>query len=293
MSADVPAVPTPPAVSSSPTVSSPTASSRTSLSSPTGGAGDVALVTGGTRGIGLGIVEALLREGWAVATCGRRPRDEVRPLLERLRADGARVHYVPADIAEDADREQLLAEVKAELGPMRLLVNNAGVAPRERRDLLEATRDSYDRVMSTNLAGPYFLTQAVARDLVARCEHVPDARAAIVFITSVSATLASPERGEYCLSKAGLAMAAQLWAVRLSGYGIPVYEVRPGVIRTDMTSGVVERYDRLIADGLIPQGRWGLPEDVGRVVAALARGDLAYSTGQVVMVDGGLSLGRL
>jgi len=253
----------------------------------------VALVTGGTRGIGFGAAKALAAAGFDVVLCGRRPASEIEPALKELRETGRPATYLVADIGSAEDRASLVARLNGEVGPVNVLVNNAGVAPERRRDLLEATEESFDRLISINLKGPYFLTQAIAREMVAAREADPAFRAAIVFVTSVSSTLASVERGEYCVSKAGLSMAAQLWAVRLAEPGIPVYEVRPGVIRTDMTSGVTEKYDRLIKEGLIPQQRWGTPEDVGRAVAALARGDLGYSTGQVIMVDGGMTLGRL
>lgn len=252
-----------------------------------------ALVTGGTRGIGYGVARCLVDSGFDVVLCGRRPPEQVLAALEALRATGRQAHYLRADIADGADRAALLDAVRETVGTLDLLVNNAGVAPLERRDILDATEESFDRLLSTNLKGPYFLTQAVARDMVAARQSGAPPRGRIVFITSISATVASVDRGEYCVSKAGLSMAAQLWAVRLAGDGIAVYEVRPGVIRTDMTSAVTAKYDRLIEQGLIPQRRWGTPDDVGRVVAALARGDLPYSTGQVVMVDGGLTLGRL
>jgi NAD(P)-dependent dehydrogenase (short-subunit alcohol dehydrogenase family) len=178
-----------------------------------------------------------------------------------------------------------------------LLVNNAGVAPTERKDILEATPESFDRVLRINLRGPYFLTQAAARFMRearardAAREHAP--AGCIVFISSMSATVASINRGEYCISKAGLSMASLLWATRLAGDGISVFEVRPGIIRTDMTAAVKEKYDRLIDEGLMLQKRWGTPQDVGRAVAMLARGDLPYSTGQVILVDGGLTVQRL
>ena len=179
----------------------------------------------------------------------------------------------------------------AHFGTLHALVNNAGRAPRVRADLLAATEESFDEVLRTNLYGPYFLTQAVARLFVEQ-PNAPGARA-IVFVTSVSAELASAQRGEYCVSKAGLSMTAKLFALRLAADRIPVYEVRPGVIATDMTARVKEIYDKRIAEGLIPEGRWGQPEDVGRAVAALVRGDIAYSTGSVFNVDGGLSIPRL
>ncbi|MBT8228254.1 MAG: 3-ketoacyl-ACP reductase [Dactylosporangium sp.] len=253
----------------------------------------VALVTGGTRGIGLGIARELAAGGFDVILCGRRPASEIEPVLAELSAGGQRASYLRADIGSAQDRAELLVGIRETVGAVNVLVNNAGVAPSQRRDLLEATEDSFDRLISINLKGPYFLTQAIVRDMVDARSADPTFPGTVVFVTSVSATLASPERGEYCVSKAGLSMAAQLWAARLAQIGIPVYEVRPGVIRTDMTSGVTTKYDRLIAEGLVPQHRWGEPEDVGRAVAALARGDFPYSTGQVVMVDGGLTLGRL
>ena len=183
--------------------------------------------------------------------------------------------------------------MRERLGRLHVLVNNAGMAPRVRADLLEAGEDSFERLMRVNLQGPYFLTQAVARWMLEQKRADAAWTGAVVFVTSTSATMASTNRGEYCVSKAGLAMASQLWAVRLAETGIPVYEVRPGIIRTDMTAPVTEKYDRLIGEGVVPQGRWGTPEDVGRVVAALARGDAPYSTGAVIAVDGGLTIPRL
>ncbi|MDI1319329.1 MAG: 3-ketoacyl-ACP reductase, partial [bacterium] len=174
-----------------------------------------------------------------------------------------------------------------------LLVNNAGVAPKVRADLLETSEESYDYVVNTNLRGVFFLTQAFARDMVAAKKADPKFAAYIVNITSISATVVSINRGEYCIAKAGLSMLSQLFATRLGPDGIPVYEVRPGVIKTDMTAGVTAKYDDLISKGLCVQPRWGLPQDVGMAVASLARGDLPFSTGQVIMVDGGLTIPRL
>jgi len=174
-----------------------------------------------------------------------------------------------------------------------VLVNNAGRAPRVRADLLDATPESFDEVVATNLAGPYFVTQGVAKSMIDLRRRDSSARPLIVFVTSVSAEMASPNRGDYCVSKAGLAMAAQLFALRLAGDGIPVFDVRPGIIDTDMTAPVREMYDRRIADGLVPAGRWGTPDDVGAVVRALVSGDVPYATGSVIHVDGGLHLARL
>jgi NAD(P)-dependent dehydrogenase (short-subunit alcohol dehydrogenase family) len=253
----------------------------------------VALVTGGTRGIGLGIARALAREGLDLALCGVREERHVAAVLEELRANGATAHYVRADVGERADRLRLVAEVRERLGRLHVLVNNAGVAPQVRADLLEAGEESFERLLRVNLQGPHFLTQAVARWMLDERQADAAWKGAVVFVTSTSATMASTNRGEYCVSKAGLAMASQLWAARLAEAGIAVYEVRPGIIRTDMTAAVAERYDRLIGEGLVPQGRWGTPEDVGRVVAALVRGDAPYSTGAVITVDGGLTIPRL
>ena len=255
--------------------------------------GRTALITGGTRGIGLGIARALARDGWNLALCGVRLEADVASVLQSLRDSGSSVHYVAADLASPRDRRHLLDEVHARFGTINALVNNAGRAPRVRADLLEATEDSFEALVRTNLQGSYFLTQAIARDQVARRAADPSFQASIVFITSVSAEMASTNRGDYCVSKAGLAMTVKLFAARLAEHGIPVYEVRPGIIATDMTASVQEMYDRRIAEGLVPDRRWGQPDDVGRVVAALVRGDLPYATGTVINVDGGLSVPRL
>jgi 3-oxoacyl-[acyl-carrier protein] reductase len=252
-----------------------------------------ALVTGGTRGIGLGIARLLAREGWTLALGGTRPAADIQPVLDELRAIGVDVHYLRGDLARRDDRARVLAEARAAVGVVNALVNNAGRAPRVRADLLDATEESFEELVGTNLQGPYFLTQAIARDQVGRRRTDASFEASIVFVTSVSAEMASPHRGEYCVSKAGLSMAARLFAARLAGEGIPVFEVRPGIIATDMTAGVHEQYDRRLAEGLVPQGRWGQPEDVGRAVAALLRGDVPYATGTIVHVDGGLSVPRL
>lgn len=252
-----------------------------------------ALITGGTRGIGLGIARALVREGWNLVLGGTRAEAQVTPVLEELRQAGVSVDYEAADLASAADRLRLVQTLHDKYGAINALINNAGRAPRVRADLLDAHEDSFDELMRTNLQGPYFLTQAIAREQLQRRNTDAAFTASIVFITSASAELASVNRGEYCVSKAGLSMAARLFALRLAAHGIPVYEVRPGIIETDMTAGVKELYDRRIADGLIPEGRWGRPDDVGRVVAALLRGDAPYATGSVINVDGGLSLPRL
>ncbi len=252
----------------------------------------VALVTGGTRGIGLAIAQSLAREGYDLALCGLRTESEVYETLAGLRSLSAQVCYFQSDIGDPGARKALVQGLRDGAGRLDLLVNNAGVAPRQRRDMLEATEESFEWVLRVNLQGPYFLTQAVANWMIEQKRSEARFGGCIINVTSVSATVASTNRGEYCISKAGLAMASSLWAVRLAEFGIPVYEVRPGVIATDMTAGVREKYDRLIAGGLLLQPRWGLPEDVGKAVAMLARGDASYSTGQVIMVDGGLTVLR-
>jgi 3-oxoacyl-[acyl-carrier protein] reductase len=265
----------------------------TKLASAGPGHRRTALVTGGTRGIGLGIAQALAKDGWDLTICGVRPAVEVVQAVDDLRTHGGRVSYVPADLARTIDRARLIDHVRSTTGTVHALVNNAGRAPRVRADLLEAAEESFEELMRANLQGPYFLTQAIARDQVERRRTDPAFVASIIFITSVSAEMASVNRGEYCVSKAGLSMTARLFAARLAEYRIPVYEVRPGIIATDMTAAVREGYDRRIADGLVPERRWGRADDVGRVVAALARGDFPYATGSIVHVDGGLSVPRL
>lgn len=254
----------------------------------------VALVTGGTRGIGMGCAMALARESWDLAVCGVRTEAEAAAGLETLSAAGVDVLYVQADIGADDAPSRLLGAVRERFGRLDLLVNNAGVAPKVRDDILDASPESFDHLIRTNLRGPYFLTQAAARWMIEQKKVEADSvGACIVFITSVSATVASVNRGEYCISKAGLSMASLLWSTRLADEGIPVYEVRPGIIKTDMTAGVTAKYDALIGQGLTLQKRWGTPDDVGKAVAMLARGDLPYSTGQVIMVDGGMTVQRL
>ncbi len=253
----------------------------------------VALVTGATRGIGFAIARRLAQDGFELAVCGTREPSQATAAVEELRTSGREVLYVRADVSQPADRQQLLQAVRAHFGRLHVLVNNAGVAPTVRADLLEAGEESFDRLLRINLKGPYFLTQGAARWLVEQRRADERWQGCVVFVTSASAVSASTDRGEYCVSKAGLAMAARLWAARLAAEGIPVYDVRPGIIRTEMTAPVAEKYERRIAEGLVPQGRWGEPEDVARVVAALARGDAPYSTGAVVDVDGGLAIPRL
>ena len=253
----------------------------------------VALVTGGSRGIGLGVARALARSGFDVAINGRRPAADVEPVLEELRRVGGEAMYCPADVADLAAHASILRQVRERFGRLDVLVNNAGVAPEVRADILDATPESFDRLIATNLRGPYFLTQAVARWMIEQRRADGSFRGCVVNVSSVSATVASVNRGDYCVSKAGVAMATKLWAARLAEFGVDVYEVRPGVIATDMTAGVRAKYDALIAGGLTLEKRWGTPDDVGRAVAALAVGALPYATGQVLHVDGGMTIQRL
>jgi len=253
----------------------------------------VAFITGSTRGIGLGIARSLALKGFNLALNGMRPLEQIQDVMAELQQSGVEVLYCRGNIAIAADRKQIWEQIMGHYGRLNLLVNNAGMGPRERLDILLTTEDSYHEVMDVNLTGPYFLTQQAANHMVEEKKKEPDYNATIINISSISATLASVNRGEYCISKAGMSMMTQLFAVRLGKYNIPVFEVRPGIISTDMTSGVKDKYDRLIDGGLTLQKRWGLPEDVGRAVGSLATGDLAYSTGQVIMVDGGLTIGRL
>jgi 3-oxoacyl-[acyl-carrier protein] reductase len=252
-----------------------------------------AFVTGGSRGIGLGIARALAAEGWRLAINGLRPPSEVSGVLDELRTLAPQVEYVRGDISAAAERTACLELISERLGRLDLLVNNAGIAPPRRDDILDATEEAFDKVFNVNLKGPYFLTQAVARWMIRQRQADSQFSGCIVNISSVSAEIASINRGEYCMSRAGASMATKLWAVRLAEFGIRVYEIRPGIIETDMTAGVKEKYDRLIAEGLTLQRRWGQPEDVGRAVAMLARGELPYSAGQVINVDGGMMIGRL
>ncbi|MEM6561378.1 MAG: 3-ketoacyl-ACP reductase [Planctomycetota bacterium] len=248
----------------------------------------VAIVTGGSRGIGLGIAKHLVGGGFSVVINGRRPTAE-----DALAELGANAHYVSADIADPGDRQRLVDETVAKFGRVDALINNAGVAPDVRADILDADEASFERLLRINTQGPYFLTQAVARQMRNQHADDPDWRGSIVFVTSISATVASTNRGDYCISKAALSMATQLWAVRLAEFGVGVYEVRPGVIKTDMTAGVTDKYDALIADGLTVEPRWGLPDDIGRAVLPLAAGQFTYATGSVLHVDGGLTIPRL
>ena len=256
----------------------------------------VSIVTGAGRGIGRGIAIELAKLGHTVVINYAGNSAAAEECLQLVRAEGGEGITVKTDVASAEDRARLIAETLASFGRIDLLVNNAGVAPNVRADILEAGEESFDRLININLKGPYFLTQAVANQMI---EQVKSGNVSsfgsprIVTITSVSAYTASVNRGDYCVAKAGLAMMTSLFAARLAEFGINVYEVRPGVIATDMTEGVKEKYDKLIAEGAWPIRRWGLPEDVGRAVAAIARGDFPFSTGEIFNVDGGFHLRTL
>lgn len=254
----------------------------------------VALVTGGSRGIGRGIALALAQVGYDLAINHYDPDDSAaeQTALD-IRAAGGRAFCMRGDVSNRADRAELLTRTRTEFGRLNLLVNNAGVAPTQRADILEAGEESFDRLIGINLKGPYFLTQLAARWMIEERERDPEMFLAIVNISSMSAYTSSTARGEYCISKAGVSMATMLWADRLSEYNIMVYEIRPGIIATDMTSVVKDKYDNLIAEGLTPQKRWGTPEDVGKAVSAIAQGFFPFSTGQVLNLDGGFHLRRL
>ncbi len=253
----------------------------------------VALVTGGARGIGYGIAECLARENCDLAIGDIQEEGAVAEAMAGLKKLGAEVLYCRADVADAAGRQGMIEAIRKRFGRLNVLVNNAGVAPKVRADLLEATEESFERLIRINLQGPYFLTQGVARWMAEQKRADAGYCGCIVNISSISATVASVSRGDYCISKAGVSMATQLWAARMGEFGVPVYEIRPGIIKTDMTAAVQAKYDKLIAEGLLVQPRWGVPEDIGRAVAMMVRGDIAYSTGQVVMVDGGYSVARL
>jgi NAD(P)-dependent dehydrogenase (short-subunit alcohol dehydrogenase family) len=250
----------------------------------------VALVTGAARGIGAAIAVELARGGCDVAAF-----DVLDPVstVAAVKQAGREGLAIVGDVTSAADRAKALAAVERTFGRLDVLVNNAGVAPSKRADILEADEGSYDRVMSINVKGPYFLTQAVANWMIRQRAERAEAWRCIVNISSISAYTASPSRGEYCLSKAAISMATKLWAARLAEYGIGVYEIRPGIVATDMTAGVKDRYDKLIAEGLTPIRRWGQPADVAAAVAACVRGELKFSTGEVINVDGGFHLRTL
>ena len=252
----------------------------------------IALVTGSRRGIGLGIARALGKEGYFVVVSATAAQDDA--VIEKLQAEGVDCIYLPCNIAEREDRERILEDVCARYGRLDVLVNNAGVAPAVRLDLLETTEESFDRLMQINLKGTFFMCQLTARKMIdLQQKGLPDYVPRIVNISSMSAYTSSTSRGEYCISKAGISMTTKLFADRLAEYGIPVFEVRPGIIQTDMTAGVTEKYQKLIAEGITPIKRFGQPKDVADCVCAAVSGLLDFATGQVLNADGGFHIRRL
>lgn len=252
-----------------------------------------AIVTGAGRGIGRAIALALAELGWTVVINDLGDDSPAQETLELVRQRGADGLVVLADIAAGPDRDRLVAETLAAYGRIDLLVNNAGIAPPQRMDLLETTPASLQEVLAVNLVGPFFLTQLAARHMIALLHAGQIESAQIINIGSISAYTASPNRAEYCISKAGLSMATLLFADRLAAENINVYEIRPGIIETPMTAPVKDKYDALIAGGVTPLRRWGRPEDVSKAVQAIALGLLPFSTGQVIDVDGGFHIHRL
>jgi len=258
----------------------------------------VLLVTGASRGLGRGVAVEAAAQGLSVAVNYASNRDAAEATIAQCRraapSGSQQFVAIAADIGRREDRERLVDETLASFGRIDALVNNAGIAPRVRADITEASEDSFEEVLRTNLQGPYFLTQRVARHwLEKRYPPALPGGFKIVYVTSISAATASVNRGDYCISKAGLAMASQLWAARLAADGVQVLELRPGIMATDMTAGVKAKYDALIAEGLVPQRRWGTPEDVGRAVRAILAGAFPFSTGEVIYLDGGFHISRL
>ena len=252
-----------------------------------------ALITGGSRGIGRGIAEALGGPEWTVVINYRSNTQAAEETLDLVREAGGEGFCIPADISDLKEHEALIAAIMEKTGRLDLLVNNAGIAPLQRTDMLKVAPESFDEVMNTNLRGPFFLTQRVGETMIDLVKRKSVEAPKIINIGSLSAVTATTTRAEYCISKAGISMMTSLCAVRLAEYGINVYEIRPGIIKTDMTAGVQEKYDRLIADGLTLVPRWGKPEDIGKIVAAIAGNLLPYSTGEIINVDGGFHVSRL
>ncbi len=252
-----------------------------------------ALVTGSAKGIGQAIARRLAKEGCSIAANDICPEKDAQRVIDLCRKEGVEAYFFQADISADASRKELVTSIRRQFGRLDILVNNAGVAPEERKDILDATEESFDRVLTINLKGPYFLTQLVSQWMIEQKQDHSDRELFIVNISSVSAFTSSPDRGEYCISKAGISMATKLYADRLAEYGIPVYEVRPGIIYTDMTATVKDKYDQLFDEGIAPIARWGQPEDVADVVVGFAKGLFRYSTGDAIHVDGGFHLRRL
>jgi 3-oxoacyl-[acyl-carrier protein] reductase len=254
----------------------------------------VAVITGASRGIGRAITLSLAAEGFDIVAIARSLDSEGMETLGK-EVDDMNAAFFPIglDISCTICHNEVVSNILERYGRIDFLVNNAGVAPLQRNDILDLTEESYDRVLNVNLKGPVFFAQKIAKEMIWLKNQIPDCSPAIVFMSSVSAVMSSTNRGEYCISKAGLSMASSIFADRLSEDGILVYEVRPGVIQTDMTARVKDKYDKLIAEGLVPQKRWGIPEDIGKAVASLARGDWQFSTGAIFEISGGLNIRSL
>lgn len=251
-----------------------------------------AVITGGSRGIGLGIAKQLGIDGFSVVIMAASPEEKYAGILEQLKTENIDYLYVQGDISDHGDRMRCIDRAIEKYRRIDVLVNNAGVAPKQRADILEMTEESYDYVMNINTKGTMFMTQYAAKKMIKQ-EPVDGIRGIIVNVSSISAEVSSVNRGEYCISKAGISMLTKLYADRLAPEGIYVYEVRPGIIDTDMTSVVKEKYDRMFKEGLCPINRWGTPEDVGLAVSALCSGKFRYTTGQCIYVDGGFHIRRL
>jgi 3-oxoacyl-[acyl-carrier protein] reductase len=254
----------------------------------------VAVITGASRGIGKSVAIALAAEGYDIAAIARSVDSEgmehLGPEVEKI---GAQFFPIGLDISCTSCQKEVVSNILERYGRIDVLVNNAGVAPLQRNDVLDMSEESYDRVMNINLKGPVFFAQKIAKEMIWLKQQIDGYKPLIVFITSVSAVRSSTNRAEYCISKSGLSMASTVFADRLSSEGILVFEVRPGVIQTDMTTKIKDKYDRLISEGLIPQKRWGLPEDIGKAVASISRGDWSFSTGMVFEISGGLNIHKL
>jgi 3-oxoacyl-[acyl-carrier protein] reductase len=254
----------------------------------------VAVITGASRGIGRSVAIALAAEGYDIAAIARSVDSEgMENLGPEVEKRGAQFFPIGLDISCTTCQKEVVSNILERYGRVDILVNNAGVAPLQRNDILEMTEESYDRVMNINLKGPVFFAQKIAKEMIWLKQQITDYKPVIVFVTSVSAVRSSTNRAEYCMSKSGLSMASTIFSDRLSSEEILVFEVRPGIIKTDMTTRIKDKYDKLISEGLIPQKRWGLPEDIGKAVASISRGDWNFSTGMVFEISGGLNISKL
>ena len=254
----------------------------------------VAVITGASRGIGRSVAIALAAEGYDIAAIARSVDSEgMENLGPEVEKRGAQFFPIGLDISCTACHKEVVSNILERYGRIDILINNAGVIPLQREDVLDMTEESYERVMNINLKGPVFFAQKIAREMIWLKPQINNYRPIMVFMTSVSAVRSTTNRAEYCISKAGLSMATTVFADRLANEGILVFEVRPGVIRTDMTTKIADKYDKLINEGLVPQKRWGQPEDIGKAVASISRGDWNFSTGMVFEISGGLNIHKL